>query len=88
MAVVGAVLAAGLGVGCAATSSPSPGQQASATMHGECLVCKKNADLACIDVAIDSKTPTAQYQGKTYFFCSDECHDEFVKHPAKYISTR
>jgi YHS domain-containing protein len=51
----------------------------------ECLVCKKNADLACVDVQVDSETPAYVYNGKTYFFCSDECRSEFAKHPQKYI---
>lgn len=56
--------------------------------HQECLVCKKNVDLACVDVKVDDKTPTAQYNGKTYYFCSDECHDQFVKNPEKYVSQK
>ena len=70
--------------GCAAH------QPASATKvsceHGECLVCKHNADLACVDVAIDASTPRFDYQGKTYYFCSNECRSEFIKHPAKYAT--
>jgi YHS domain-containing protein len=43
-----------------------------------------NVDLACIDVAVDDKTPKLMYQGKTYYFCSDECKAKFEKNPAKY----
>ena len=68
--------------GCASDSSAH--RQASAGPHGECTVCKKNADLACVDVAIDDKTPRFDYRGKTYYFCSNECRSEFIKHPAKY----
>jgi YHS domain-containing protein len=53
--------------------------------HAECLVCKKNADLACVDVAVDEKTPRAEYGGKTYYFCSEECRVEFLKRPARYL---
>jgi len=28
-----------------------------------------------------------EYQGKTYFFCSPECRDEFIKMPQKYTKT-
>jgi YHS domain-containing protein len=28
-----------------------------------------------------------EYQGKTYFFCSPECRDEFVKTPGRYLSS-
>jgi len=30
----------------------------------------------------------AQYQGKTYAFCSRECRDLFVKNPAEYVKTK
>jgi hypothetical protein len=53
--------------------------------HGECMVCKKNADLACVDVAIDDKTPRYDYAGKTYYFCSEECRGKFAKNPQKYL---
>ncbi len=35
---------------------------------------------------IDPKTAAAKmdYQGATYFFCSDACHDKFVAEPEKY----
>ena len=52
--------------------------------RAECLVCKYNADLACLDVDVDSTTPTYDYNGRTYYFCSKECHDEFVKNPTRY----
>jgi YHS domain-containing protein len=53
--------------------------------HAECLVCKKNADLACVDIPVDETTPSCAYEGKTYYFCSDECRNEFAKHPSKYV---
>ena len=56
--------------------------------HAECLVCKKNADLACIDVDVNAKTPFADYNGRRYYFCSDECRSDFVKNPAKYAKGR
>ena len=30
---------------------------------------------------------TKEYQGKTYFFCSNECRDEFIKMPGRYTET-
>ena len=72
----------GLLVGCAATQTAAkkPGCCA------ECLVCKKNADLACVEVEVNAKTPRADFAGKTYYFCSDECKAEFQKNPTKYLS--
>jgi len=52
--------------------------------HARCMVCEHNADLACVDVAVDSKTPQYMYQGQTYYFCSEQCRDEFAKNPARY----
>ena len=67
--------------GCTAEQQSSV---ASTQPHAECLVCKKNVDLACVDVAVDANTPKVEYDGKTYYFCSDECRDKFAKDPAKY----
>ena len=96
---VPATIAAGalfMFVGCATKPEPSAagpgGARVSSTaqcpMHADCLVCKKNADLACIDVEVDAKTPFADYNGKRYYFCSDECRAEFLKSPAKYANVK
>src|SRR5438067_1669905 len=85
---------AGFMAGCASqdskhndsTTNPAMMSQKAATdCKAECLVCKKNADLACIDVQVGSDTPKYAYDGKTYYFCSDDCKNEFAKHPAKYL---
>ena len=52
--------------------------------HDECLVCKKNADLACVDIPVEKDTPHYLYNGREYHFCSDECRDKFAAQPAKY----
>jgi len=85
-----AALAVGVGLlsGCTSqpTATPSAAATLSAAAHCECLVCKHNADLACVDVAVDTTTPRAVYQGRTYYFCSAECRAEFLKNPAKYAA--
>ena len=50
--------------GCAAesTSTTQP-IHASAQGHAECLVCKHNADLACVDLAVTDQTPSTTYIG-------------------------
>jgi YHS domain-containing protein len=53
--------------------------------HSECLVCEKNADLACVDVTVTDQTPSYDYNGKRYYFCRTECRDEFAKNPQKYL---
>ncbi len=37
---------------------------------------------------IDPKTAATKmdYQGMTYFFCSDACHSEFMAEPQKYAT--
>jgi len=76
--------------GCASESRPA--QQADANVshaqHAECLVCKHNADLACVYIAVKDKTPVTMYNGKAYYFCSDECKNEFLKHPEKYAQQK
>ena len=74
----------------APTTLPAEGRAVTAAssshqVHAECVVCKMNYDLACIDVTVDPKTPTCVYQGKTYYFCSDDCRDKFAKDPEKYL---
>ena len=98
------LLAGCLLAGCASsnssnspTTTPSPAESTpsasgtTASAHvtkGECLVCKMNADLACIDVDVDKTTPHYVYNRHTYYFCSKECRDEFAKNPQKYLSSK
>jgi YHS domain-containing protein len=72
--------------GCANSSSGPTTRMAANQPHAECLVCKHNADLACVDVSVDSQTPRTVYDGKTYYFCSRECECAFEKNPRKYLS--
>jgi YHS domain-containing protein len=32
----------------------------------------------------DDSVVTAEHQGKTYYFCSQACHDAFVADPVSY----
>jgi hypothetical protein len=66
--------------GCASSSRPV----ADGKPHGQCLVCKHNADLACVDVSIDDFTPRRVRDGQTYYFCSEECAKAFDKDPTTY----
>jgi Cu+-exporting ATPase len=40
------------------------------------------------DMDVDELSAAAQadYEGDTYFFCSDECRDKFVADPELYVS--
>jgi len=88
-AICGLFLCAGV---CLAGCTGNPGNQpvmASTTAtgcHAECAVCKANADLACLDVTVTDQTPRYEYGGKTYYFCSNSCRDDFARHPEKYAS--
>lgn len=73
--------------GCA-SEEPAQTATTSTAPHAECMVCKKNADLACLDVTVKANTPRADYDGKTYYFCSKECHDKFVKNPQEYVEAK
>ncbi|MFQ5812425.1 MAG: heavy metal translocating P-type ATPase [Anaerolineae bacterium] len=44
-------------------------------------------DVVC-GMEIDPKGAAAQmdYQGTTYYFCSDACHDKFMAEPQRYVS--
>jgi YHS domain-containing protein len=37
-------------------------------------------------VDTDDAASTAEYDGKTYFFCSQACHDAFVVGPISYVA--
>jgi YHS domain-containing protein len=34
----------------------------------------------------DDAAATAEYEGKTYYFCSQACHDAFVADPIAYAA--
>ena len=50
-----------------------------------CHVCRYNNDLACVCVKVKDSTPRTDYQGTTYYFCSDTCQTAFLKNPPKYL---
>lgn len=54
--------------------------------HAECLVCKSNADLACVDIAVEDATPSYAYGGTTYYFCSETCKKKFAMDPQEYLA--
>lgn len=41
----------------------------------ECVICVGHT------IEVTPTTPHAEYAGKTYYFCSDYCKDEFAKDP-------
>ena len=51
----------------------------------ECSVCRYNHDLACVNLKVKDSTPHTEYQGTTYYFCSEDCRAAFLKKPQKYV---
>jgi YHS domain-containing protein len=37
-------------------------------------------------VDTDDAASTAGYEGKTYYFCSQACHDAFMADPISYVA--
>jgi YHS domain-containing protein len=72
----------------AMSDTSAAARTASAKSHAECLVCKYENDLACVDVDVDDKTPKTAFNGKDYFFCSDTCRKAFEKNPQKYAGVK
>jgi hypothetical protein len=61
------------------SAAPAP------TVHAQCLVCKHEGDLACVDVKVRADTPRTEYGGRTYYFCSEQCRKQFEAAPMRYI---
>ncbi len=49
----------------------------------------KAKDPVC-DMMVDEKDAeaTATYQGKKYYFCSEECKEKFEESPEDYVSAK
>jgi YHS domain-containing protein len=80
-----AALLAQVLVGCATTSEESAQNSGPTDI---CHVCRYNNDLACVCVKVKDTTPKADYQGTTYYFCSQDCRTAFLKNPEKYLPKR
>ncbi len=54
---------------------------ASSTEPAKDLVCGMDVDRDAAKAA----GRTSDYQGKTYYFCSDDCKQQFDKEPGKFV---
>ncbi|HEY7118035.1 MAG TPA: YHS domain-containing protein [Tepidisphaeraceae bacterium] len=93
--MIGAALAVGGCVengsaanGAASTPALASSSSGGAAAHAQCLVCKYENDLACVDLDVDKDTPRATVDGKEYYFCSQSCKKQFLKDPAKYTAQK
>lgn len=53
--------------------------------RAQCLVCRKNGDLACVCVKVLPDTPRTEYRGGTFYFCSEDCRRDFERDPQRYL---
>jgi YHS domain-containing protein len=79
-----AAISVSLLAGVLGSCAVEPSGKVDGAAVAECSVCREKADLACLRVKINNDTPRAEYNGKTYYFCSQECKADFEKQPQKY----
>jgi hypothetical protein len=78
-----ASLAAPALTGCRASASVAIEVDDPTRAH--CPVCEAEGDLACLCVRVGPDTPSSTYLGRTYYFCSTQCKQDFDRKPAKYV---
>jgi len=76
-AIPRALLAALLALVACVAPAPGPGE-------AECPVCRVEGDWACLCVRIEADTPSCEVDGKTYYFCSEECRAAFLEQADRY----
>lgn len=81
-----ATLCLGLAVaGCQQAQETPPAEQAGETMMQEGEEQMAMVDPVCgMEVSKDSEW-TAEYEGETYYFCSEQCRDTFMAEPGTYM---
>jgi YHS domain-containing protein len=79
LSLLAAFVASLVGYGCATMTAQDYGP------NETCYVCRYNNDLACVHIHPTEKSPRAEYNGTTYYFCSNGCRDDFMKNPTKYL---
>ena len=52
-----------------------------------CYVCDYNNDLGCVSFHLKESTPRLTFEGKEYFFCSEDCCKAFQLKPSKYAAS-
>ena len=49
---------------------------------GDSTVCPVSGE----HFTVDASSPKVEYQGKTYFFCCNDCVADFQKNPEKFVA--
>ena len=70
--------------GCA---TQRPSSASDARPMATCYVCDYNNDLGCVCFHVKESTPHLTFEGKEYFFCSEDCYKAFQRKPSKYASS-
>jgi membrane fusion protein, copper/silver efflux system len=71
----------------AETASAFRSTPAAKRSDSETDTCTKGIDLVCdMPIEITEGTLSSEYQGKTFYFCSEECKQKFDKNPRQYLS--
>lgn len=63
-------------------------EQVTPTMKNEDSNLSKVVDVVCKMKVDKSVVDTSVYKGKTYYFCSPYCKDEFDKNPEKFLNSQ
>ena len=61
-------------------AAPQPGASASKAKVGDQVTCAIDG----MKMPLQAETPSAEYQGKTYYFCSEAEKQQFLKNPERY----
>jgi len=80
-------LSAALSLGAFLSGCRAPDEHPRDGPTAECPVCKHEGDLACVCVQVEPDTPRCECSGRVYYFCSDECREDFEAHPERYSSS-
>jgi len=69
---------------CHSSPPKGPTPEAASKQTVSCTVCEHEGDLACAEVELKADTPEVTLNGTRYYFCSEECRDEFLQNPKRY----
>lgn len=51
----------------------------------QCPVCRHRRDFSCLTVEKTSATPRASFDGRDWWFCSENCRCEFQESPKSFV---
>lgn len=55
--------------------------------HGIAMTAAKVTDPVCgMQIKVEKAAAKVEYQGKTYYFCTHVCHQQFEQEPARYVA--